>query len=84
MLINTSLSVLQSTPGSHIKYWQEFTQYIIDSINSLDCVIFVAWGAHAYNRLKNIDRNQYKVTITFYVLNRPEPVTITEFLQRLR
>ena len=59
LLINTSLSVLQSTPGSHIKYWKDFTQYIIDSINSLDSVIFVAWGAHAYNRLKNIDREKH-------------------------
>ena len=32
----------------------------------------------------NLDRNEYKVTISFYVVNRPEPVTITEFLQRLR
>lgn len=32
----------------------------------------------------NLDRNEYKVTISFYIVNRPEPVTITEFLQRLR
>jgi len=31
-----------------------------------------------------IDRNRYKVTVSFYVFNTPEPVTITEFLQRLR
>tara|TARA_A100001201_G_scaffold6597_1_gene10865 strand:- start:185 stop:616 length:432 start_codon:yes stop_codon:yes gene_type:complete len=31
-----------------------------------------------------IDRNRYKVTVSFYVVNTPEPVTITEFLQRLR
>jgi len=71
LLINTSLSVLQSTPGSHIKYWQEFTQYIIDSINSLDCVIFVAWGAHAYNRLKNIDRDKHHLIIS----SHPSPLS---------
>jgi len=32
----------------------------------------------------NIDNNQYSVFISFYVNNSPEPVTITEFLQRLR
>ena len=32
----------------------------------------------------NLDRNEYKVMVSFYILNRPEPVTITEFLQRLR
>jgi len=31
-----------------------------------------------------IDNNRYAVTISFYVNNTPEPVTITEFLQRLR
>ena len=31
-----------------------------------------------------IDNNEYKVQIIFYVINVPEPVTITEFLQRLR
>ena len=31
-----------------------------------------------------IDNNRYSVTISFYVNNTPEPVTITEFLQRLR
>ena len=31
-----------------------------------------------------IDNNEYKVHIIFYVINVPEPVTITEFLQRLR
>ena len=71
LLINTSLSVLQSTPGSHIKYWQEFTQYIIDSINSLDSVIFVAWGAHAYNRLKNIDRDKHYIIVS----SHPSPLS---------
>lgn len=32
----------------------------------------------------DIDNNRYSVTISFYVNNTPEPVTITEFLQRLR
>ena len=31
-----------------------------------------------------IDNNQYRVTINFKVVSSPEPVTITEFLQRLR
>ena len=31
-----------------------------------------------------IDQNRYRVTISFYVNNMPEPVQITEFLQRLR
>ena len=71
LLINTSLSVVESTPGSHIKYWQEFTQFIIDEINNLENVIFVAWGAHAYSRLKNIDRERHSVIAS----SHPSPLS---------
>ena len=31
-----------------------------------------------------IDRNAYEVTISFYVVNHPEPVVVESFLERLR
>ena len=31
-----------------------------------------------------IDKNAYEVTISFYVVNHPEPVTVETFLERLR
>ena len=31
-----------------------------------------------------IDRNAYEVTISFYVVNHPEPVIVESFLERLR
>ena len=31
-----------------------------------------------------IDRNAYEVTISFYVVNHPEPVTVESFLERVR
>lgn len=71
LMLNTSLSVVESTPGSHIKYWQEFTQFIIDEINNLECVIFVAWGAHAYSRLKNIDRDKHHILVS----SHPSPLS---------
>jgi len=30
------------------------------------------------------DRNEYRVQIEFRVLNVPDPIVVTEFLQRLR
>lgn len=71
LLLNTSLSVIESTPGSHIKYWQDFTQFIIDEINNLENVIFVAWGAHAYSRLKNIDRARHSIIVS----SHPSPLS---------
>ena len=71
LMLNTSLSVVKSKPGSHIKYWQDFTQFIIDEINNLECVIFVAWGAHAYSRLKNIDRDKHHILVS----SHPSPLS---------
>ena len=71
LLLNTSLSVVETKPESHIKYWQDFTQFIIDEINNLECVIFVAWGAHAYSRLKNIDRDKHHILVS----SHPSPLS---------
>ena len=34
--------------------------------------------------MPNLDRNGYSVSITFYVVNHPEPVQVESFLERLR
>ena len=34
--------------------------------------------------MPNLDRNGYSVSITFYVVNHPEPVQVETFLERLR
>ena len=36
------------------------------------------------NTNPQIDRNAYSVSIFFYVVNHPEPVTVESFLERLR
>ena len=58
LLLNTSLTVIQSKPGSHVKLWSLFTQFVIDKL--IECnkpIIFVAWGAHAYNKLSKLTDN---------------------------
>ena len=34
--------------------------------------------------MPNLDRNGYSVSISFYVVNHPEPVQVETFLERLR
>ena len=34
--------------------------------------------------MPNLDRNGYSVSISFYVVNHPEPVVVESFLERLR
>ena len=50
LLINYSLTVQPNKPGSNMKIWKEFTNDILSKLD--DNVIFVAWGAFAYELLK--------------------------------
>jgi len=36
------------------------------------------------NTVADADRNRYELSISFYVVNYPEPVVVQTFLERLR
>ena len=36
------------------------------------------------NNMPDLDRNGYSISISFYVVNNPEPVIVESFLERLR
>lgn len=80
LMLNTSLTVLEKTPGSHIKYWLPFTKQILEYIN-INCenVIFVCWGAFAYNLIENTGVNTKKHTI--FVSSHPSPLSCKRPLQ---
>ena len=69
LLLNTSLTVIQKTPGSHIKHWRYFTQFIIDYIDK-NCkgIVFVAWGAFAHKKLENVGTKH-----TLIISSHPSP-----------
>ena len=72
LLLNSSLTVIQGKPGSHIKLWNNFTNMIIDYINNnCDKVIFVAWGAYSYNKLKHININKHELIVS----SHPSPLS---------
>ena len=71
LLMNASLSVIQGKPGSQLKLWCDFTDYIIHELNKLDNIIFVAWGAFAYNKFSLIDTNKH----TLIVSSHPSPLS---------
>lgn len=71
LLINASLTVIQGKPGSNINIWKNYTDNIISEINKLDNIIFVAWGAFAYNKLKDIDLNKHKIIVS----SHPSPLS---------
>ena len=80
LMLNTSLTVLENRPGVHIKYWLPFTKQILEYINkNCENVIFVCWGAFAYNLIQNIEVNLEKHTI--YVSSHPSPLSFKRPLQ---
>lgn len=73
LLLNTSLTVEQHKPTSHIKIWNQFTQFIIDKlINSNKPIIFVAWGAFAHHKLLKLDITKHHLIVS----SHPSPLSV--------
>ena len=73
LLLNSSLSVIQSKPGSQMKLWNHFTDFIIHELNNCEHnIIFVAWGAFAHNKLKNINLNKHSIIVS----SHPSPLSV--------
>jgi len=57
LLLNYSLTVKPKTPGSNMKLWKDFINSILSKLDKK--VIFVAWGAFAYELLKDKEKLLY-------------------------
>ena len=72
LLLNTSLTVRQSSPNSHLKYWRKITNDIIKTIsNNTNNIIFLLWGNHAISKKKLIDCEKHYVLTS----NHPSPLS---------
>lgn len=71
LLLNASLTVVQGKPGSNINLWNIYTSNLISELNKLDNLIFVAWGAFAHNKLKDIDETRHKIIVS----SHPSPLS---------
>lgn len=78
LLLNASLSVARGKPGSHLKYWQPFTKYIIDAINNRGSgVTFVVWGAFALKQVEHVDATKHRIMIS----SHPSPLSFSKQLR---
>lgn len=61
LLLNTSLTVRQSSPGSHSAWgWSAFTDAVIRAIvANLEGVGFLLWGRHAQEKERLVTSNHY-------------------------
>jgi uracil-DNA glycosylase len=66
LLLNASLTVRASSPGSHQKKgWEEFTDAVIRQISEeKEHVVFLLWGAYAQKKGEIIDRSKHLVLMS--------------------
>lgn len=68
LLLNTSLTVEHSNPGSHIHIWKDFTRDIIKLLSSeKNALVFLLWGEKAKSYKPLIDLKKH------YVLEAAHP-----------
>ncbi len=73
LMLNASLTVIEKKPNSQATLWSNFTDFIIEELNkNEEPIIFVAWGAFAHNKLKNIDTSKHYLI----VLSHPSPLSV--------
>lgn len=73
LMLNASLTVIEKKPNSQATLWFDFTNFIIDELNkNEEPIIFVAWGAFAHNKLKNIDTSKHYLIVS----SHPSPLSV--------
>jgi len=72
LLLNSALTVRKKSPASHMKIWLPFTKYIIHHLNQTQKdIVFIAWGAFAYDKLAYIDQTKHKLLVS----SHPSPLS---------
>ena len=62
LFLNSALTVESKKPGSHLKLWEPFTNYIIDYISkNSENIIFVLWGNYAKKKKVLIDLTKHYI-----------------------
>jgi uracil-DNA glycosylase len=76
LLLNSSLTVEQDNPLSHMKYWENITDKVIQFIsdNTINKV-FILWGNYAKSKIKYIDKNKHLILTGYH----PSPLNGNKF-----
>jgi uracil-DNA glycosylase len=81
LMLNSSLTVRHKSPASHMKMWKDFTSQIIKTINDeCNSIVFVAWGAFAYNKYMECSVNNDKHSLI--VCSHPSPLSCSRKLKQ--
>ena len=72
LLLNSSLSVRESSAGSHINIWEPFTDKIIKHISdNTEKIVFILWGNFAKKKKKFINAEKHFILEA----NHPSPLS---------
>lgn len=80
LLLNTALTVLEKTPGSHLSYWQTFTDNIIRWIGqNSQKIVFMLWGNPAKAKRKLIKPYEKQQQHLVLEATHPSPLSRVPF-----
>lgn len=71
-MLNTALTVESSNAGSHLKYWESFTNKVVHFIGTHNPAIWLLWGNKAQSFMRNIPKSK------LYLVNNYSKQTIKE------
>lgn len=62
LFLNSSLTVIEKKPGSHLSLWEPFTDAVIQYIND-NCsgIVFILWGNYAKRKKKFITDDKHYI-----------------------
>lgn len=77
LMLNSVLTVQESTPGSHAKMgWERFTDKIIEVLSKRDePIVFILWGNYAISKANNVDLSRHCVLRSAH----PSPLSCKNF-----
>lgn len=77
LMLNSVLTVQESTPGSHAKMgWERFTDKIIEVLSKRDePIVFILWGNYAISKANNVDLSRHCVLRSAH----PSPLSCRNF-----
>ena len=75
LMLNTALTVLESNPNSHAKYWISFTEKVLEVINKYtNNTVFILWGNQAQSYKKYLTNPSFK----FIESSHPSPFSCNQ------
>jgi uracil-DNA glycosylase len=63
LLLNSTLTVRQGSPGKHAKYWYSFTEKLIEHLSETYNLVWILWGSHAQAFEPNILNREHQFLI---------------------